>query len=412
MYGKIIMNNYKKENKILDALIYIIMIATLIMLAPLIARFANNYSLNSPVVLNEGESISERVTRNRRYTVTETKININALKYTEFGALNLMSAKIADCGTVIMFCESPLEDADRPGSTTRIAVWNSGEINVFERRIRSGLYDSILNRNYVYKDYGDGTVFISNNMIAFLFDFEELKYVEHYMLPDSLNIYQAVLSNNKDRLAVAAEEGFFIYDIYPQGAPLKELIASSSSGGVLITAREPVWAAGDDYIFYKSYADNFIRNAGMTTDSPGGNEQLAGLDSTNFLFIKGGADFDNDMIFYYFSSGSEPYQENLFRCGFFNPFGDRRMAEIMKSQVYYFDIDISPRGTHLAALSHNGNVIRINIIDIRTKKQIYSAMYEAVYDFSFSPDERNFIIHAMSEGEEILKFIEIDWIEE
>ena len=400
------MNNYNKQNKLLDAFLYIIMIATLIMLAPLIARLADSYSFNSPVALNEGENTGERAVRNRKYTVNETYVNISQLKYTDYGALNLLSAKITDGGKIIMFCESPSDDIGRTGNTTRIAVWDSGEISVLERRIRSGLYNSMINKNYVYKDYGDGAVFISNPSVAFLFDFEELEFIENYMLPSNMNIYQVVLSNNKERLAVAAEEGFYIYEVSSQGTPLKELIASSVSNEVLTTARDPVWSSLDNYIIYKSYADNFIRNAGMTTDSPGGNEQLTGLDSNNFLFLA------NDIIFYYFSSGSEPYQENMFRCGFFDPFGDKRMIDVMKSQVYYFDINISSRGTHLAALSHNGNVIRINIIDIRTKKQIYSEMFEAVYDFSFSPDEKNFIIHAKAEGEDILKLIEIDWVDE
>ena len=398
------MNN-KNENKILDALVYIIMIATLLMLAPLVYRLAVNYNFNSPAVASGENPAEGAVWRNRRYTVTETIVNLAELEDTEHGTLNLIAARITDCGTVIIFCESPSEYGGGDEHTVRIATWNSGILNIFNRRIRFGLYDSIINSDFVFKDYSDSTVFISNSRFAFLFDFEELRIIEQYMIPD-LNVHQIVLSNNKDRLAVAAEEGLFIFDAYPRDTPLNELVSSSVSGGVRLTARAPVWSSSDDYIFYKSFADDFIRNAGMTTDSPGRNEQLTGLESTNFLFL------DNDIIFYYFSSGSEPHQENLFRCGFFDPFGERRMLEVMRSQVYYFDIAVSSRGTHLAALSHNGNLIRINIIDIRTKVQIYSALYEEVYGFSFSPDERNFVIHARYNGEAILKVIGIDWEEE
>ena len=399
------MNDYKKEYKIFDTLVYIIMIATLIMIAPLIYRAANSYSFSSPAVTGENENAAERP-GNRRYTVMQTEIDISKLKETDFGALNILSAKITDGGAVIMFCESPSEITGRAERVARIAVWNGSDVNILNRRIRYGLCESFINKDYHYKDYGDGTLFISNNRFALLFDFEEFASLQQYLMPENLNIYQLVLSNDKERFAVAAEEGFFIYDAQPSEPQLKELIASSVSGGVLITAREPVWTSGDDYIFYKSYTDNFIKNAGLTTDSPGGNEQLTGLDITDFLFL------ENDVIFYYSSTGSEPYQENLFRCGFFAPFGDRRMTEVMKSQIYYFDIAVSSHGTHLAALSHNGNMIRLNIIDIRTKKQIYSDLFEDVYDFSFSPDEKKFILHARAENEEILKIIEIDWTEE
>lgn len=399
------MNKYKKENKIYDALVYIIMLATLLMIAPLIYRLANDYSLNSPPVSNEGENTNERVLRNRKYTVTERQVDYSELKDTEFGALYLISAKITDNGEVIMFCESPSENNAKVGRILRIAVEYDGNINLWRTRVRSGLCDSVIKKNYVYKDYNDGTVFISNNQSAFLFDYQKLRYVNNYELPNNYNIYQVALSNNKDRLAIAAKEGFFICETI-RDAPLKELITSSTPGGVLTTAREPVWSSQDNYIFYKSYAGDFVKNAGMTTDSPGGNEQLTALESTNFLFLA------NDEIFYYFSSGSEPYQENLFRCGYFNPFKDRRMDEKMKSQVYYFDINVSAKGTHLAALSHNGNVIKVIIIDVLTKKQIYSALYEEVDDFSFSPNEKNFIIYGKSEGEKVLNVIQIDWVEE
>ena len=402
------MNKYKKENKITDALVYIIIIVTLFMTAPLIYRMASHYNLNSPAALNEGENPGERISRiRRRYTVAPPiQVDISELRNTEHGRLNLIAAQITDSGHVIMFCNSPSEYHERAGSATRIAVWDGDNINIFPRILRSGFGESIAAGNHVFKDYSDGTVFISNNRVAFLFDYNELRYVEHFMLPEHFNIYQAVLSNDKSMLAIAAEEGFFVVDTYPMDSPLKELIASSSAAGVLVTARQPFWSSNDDFIFYKNFADEHIRNAGMTTVAPGWNEQLTALDGANFIFLK------NDIIFYYFSSGSAPHQQNLFRCGYFDPFGDRRMQDIMRSQVYYFDIAVSPHGTLLAALSHNGNMVRLVIIDIRTKQQIYSGIYDAIYNFSFSPNERNFIIHGRSERAEVLNVIKIDWEEE
>jgi len=419
------LNKYKgenKSNKIFDALVYIIIIATLLMIAPLIHRFASNYSFGSPAALLEGEHFGGRGDlRSRRYA-EPVKINLPlaSLRETPHGRLNLLAARITDSGSVIMFCDSPSEYSERLGRATRIAVLNAESyanhggypynldydyLAFFPRILRWGLDGSIRAGDYVFKDYSDGNIFISNSRTAFLFDYNELRFAAHYALPEGLNIYQAALSNNREMLAIAAEEGFFVREASPD-APLIELIASSSPGGVLITAREPFWSSGDDYIFYKIYADEYIRNAGMTTVTPGGNQQLMALDSTNFIFL------DNDAIFYYFSSGSAPYQENLFRCGFFDPFGDRRMTDSMRSQVYYFDIAVSPRGTLLAALSHNGNMTRLIILDIRTKQQVYSALYDAVHSFSFSPNERNFILHGRANGEQVLHAIKIDWEED
>ena len=151
-----------------------------------------------------------------------------------------------------------------------------------------------------------------------------------------------------------------------------------------------------------------MKNAGVTTTSPGGNEQLAALECSDFLFMA------DDSIFYYFSSatgitGMSP--GILFRCGYFN-INERKMTDIMKSQVYYFDVDISQSGTLLAALSYNGNLIKISIIDIRTKKLIYSCLYSEIYDFSFSPDEKNVVVYGRENGRRTLKTVKIDWMEE
>ena len=404
----------KRESRLSKLLVYIILIVTVAMIVPLILNFADNHSLGTPMMLHhEGERHHERVLqRNRRYTVTRSQIPLYLLRDTEHGVLNLLAAKITDNGSVVMFVEVPRRYHERFGPAVMIAVWDEqrepGEQLRFLRRyLRSGLFESFTSGDYVFKDYGDSVIFVSNGQTAFLFDYEQMT-IEHFMLPEHLNIYHTVLSNNKDMLAIAAREGFFVQDITSPDESLKELITSSSPGGILMTARRPVWSHDDDYIFYKNYADEHVRNAGMTTVVPGGNQHLLSLESTNFTFLRD----ENNRIFYYFSSGSTPYQENMFRCGFFEPFGERRMIDAMRSQVYFFDVGVSSRGTHLAALSHNGNVVRVIIIDIRTKHRIYSELYDSVYNFSFSPDERNFIIHARSGRTEVLHVINIDWEEE
>ena len=413
------MNNYRKENKIPDAIMYIIIIVTIIMLAPLIYRFAGNYNFNPQAGFNEGESSGERALRNirnrRRYTVTEKQVDISSLRDTDFGRLDLIAAKVTDSGSVIMFFDSPFENNERLGRAARIAVWDTENINILPRPLWSGLSSSIMAGRYVYKDYSDGTVFVSNNRSAFLFDYNNLRFAAHYILPTHLNIYQAVLSNSRHMLAIAAEEGFFVSYAYELDedddetfAAIKELITSSVTGGVRITARQPVWSSNDEFILYKIYAGEHVRGAGMTTVVPGGNQQLTALDSADFIFLSD----EHNRIFYYFSSGGALHQENSFRGGFFDPFGDRRMTDVMRSQVYFFDIAVSRRGTHLAALSHNGNMVRAIVIDIHTKYLIYSELYDDVYTFSFSPNERNFIIHGRSQGDEVLNVIKIDWEEE
>jgi hypothetical protein len=186
---------------------------------------------------------------------------------------------------------------------------------------------------------------------------------------------------------------------------MKELISSVTVNEVKMTARYPVWSNSDEYIYYKLYADDNVRSAGITTPAPGGNERFTSLDSTDFLFL------NNNSIFYYFSSSSKTSPENLFTCGYFNV-NDKKMVDVMKSKVYYFDIDVSSDGTHLAALSYNGKMVKINIIDIRTKKLIYSSLYDNIYDFSFSPNEKNLIIYGETERKQTLTVIEIDWTEE
>jgi len=410
------------ENKLLNALIYIIVIITVAMIAPLIYRFADYYSNSRISTQDNNIIVNEKSTKNRKYTVVENTIDISGLRTTEFGVLNLVMPKITDNGDIILFCSALNEinaGSNNPFSESiqkeyetilRIAaVKDSGDILIFNRAIRYNFLESIHDEDYIYKDFSDGTFFMSNNKSAFLIDINSIKIINSYSYPKNYHVYNSALSNNKNLLALSTEEGFYVasIDAYMGITPsnMKEIIAPVNSNGVNLSARYPVWSDNDERIYYKLYADNFVRNAGVTTPSPGGNEQLAALDCNNFIFL------DNDLVFYYFLSGTESNPGNLFRCGYFNA-GDKKMTDVMKSQVYYFDIDVSSKGTHLAALSYNGTMIKISIIDILTKKLIYSSLYNEIYDFSFSPDEKNFIIYGKADNRETLKTINIDWTEE
>ena len=447
----------KKESGFLNALVYFIVVITVAMIAPLVYKFADSYSNSIISNTDDKKVVGDKNTQNRKYSVVEKTIDISGLKNTDYGSLELITAKIMDSGDIVLFCSARIEKnpgypngpeteypeyenvlriasvKNRITSIKNIKNKESGDdnnidnsavteieidadISIYSRAIpiRYNLLESLQNGDYIFKDFSDGTFFMSNGKTAFLFDTDAMKMAENYPYPANYHVYQSALSNNKEMLAIAAEEGFFVSSLKdnPKDSSMilnspnmKELIASVNTNGIKLSARYPVWSGSDDHIYYKLYADNYVRNAGVTTSSPGGNEQLAALDCTNFIFL------NNDLIFYYFLSGTDTNPGNLFRCGYFNVV-DRKMADVMKSQVYYFDVDVSSNGTHLAALSYNGNMIKISVLDIRTKKLIYSSLYNEIYDFSFSPDEKNVIIYGRTDGETTLKVINIDWTEE
>jgi hypothetical protein len=428
----------KKENRILSVLIYLIVIITAVMTLPLVFRFAGDYAnIRRPLTQGDGDSALDRsrTARNRRYSAGEAAvIDISWLAETEYGALELITAKALNGGCVILFCSEPAGNNSQ-GQAMRIAVVRNagaaGEQTAgadpdhasasasisfsVSRAVRHGFAESVRNKDYVFKDYGDGTVFMSNNNYAFLFDAGTMRIIEQYQYPQGYKIYQTALSNSKNMIAIASEQGFFVADLTSPSflhssalspSNMKEIISARNDvSGAALTARLPVWSDDDEYIFYRLYADETVRNAGMTAPSPGGNEQLASLESANFIFLGGGN------IFYYFSQGAGTGTGDLFRCGFFN-INEKRMTDVMRSQVHYFNIDVSSSGSLLAALSRNGNLIRMSVIDIHTKRRVYSSLYSEIYDFSFSPDEKNFIIYAEEGGIKTLKVINIDWTEE
>ncbi|MCL1793905.1 MAG: hypothetical protein FWG34_08545 [Oscillospiraceae bacterium] len=430
----------KTENRIVGLLFYIIVITTAIMVAPLVYELAENYSFNGRAsAAGVNLASGEKNAKNKNYTVQENTIDISELKNTEFGTLTPISAKVSNSGELVLFCSYRAEiiNASQNGQPeepkqyeTRLQIaaiknlaesdgsdghFNAkGDVEVYGRALsaRYDLLESVQSGDYIFTDFDDGTFFMSNAKTAFLFDVENMKMAANYAYPPNYAVYHSALSPNKEMLALAAEEGFFIENLNGADAAaeinnfdLKELISATvNANGVKITVRYPFWSSDGSRIFYKLYADENVKNAGVTTTSPGGNEQLATLECGDFLFM------DDDLIFYYFSStsGANP---TSFRCGHFNV-NERKMNDVMRSQVYYFDVDISPNGTLLAALSHNGNLVKISVIEIRTKKLIYSCLYSEIYDFSFSPDGKNVAIYGRESGRNTLKTLNMDWTEE
>ena len=427
------------ENKIVGALVYVIVIVTVVMVAPLIYELAENYSSDKKA-LTAGESAApgEKVTKNKNYTAVENTIDISGLKNTgtEFGALTPVAAKVTNRGDVILFC-SYLAVLDSGQDETAPAQYEprlqiaaikhlrvadggpdgyynaKGDTEVYSRPLpaRYNLLESVQGGDYIFTDFGDGTFFMSNSKAAFVFDLENMKTAAHYAYPPNYHVYHSALSPNREMLAIASEEGFFINNLKNTNAPMnhfdiKELISATvNANGVRMTVRHPFWSGDSSRIFYKLYADENVKNAGVTTTSPGGNEQLTALECNDFLFM------DNDTIFYYFSSTTGTNPGILFRCGYFGV-NDRKMTDVMRSQVYYFDVEVSPNGSLLAALSYNGNLVKMSIMDIRTKKLIYSSLYSEIYDFSFSPDGKNVVVYGKENGRKTLKTINLDWTEE
>jgi len=186
-----------KQDKILDAAIYIIAIITMVMLCPLIYVFANNYSSSNISVQNNKNSSNGAVSKSRKYTFTENEINISNLINTEYGDLKLVAAKTTDDGTNILFCADSSD-------VLRIAVVNNNDdfingtdenrIAIYKFPLKYNLYQSISAKDYVYKDYSDGTFFLSNNKTAFLFDINNIKITSNYNIPPVYHIYQTSLS--------------------------------------------------------------------------------------------------------------------------------------------------------------------------------------------------------------------------
>jgi len=104
-------NSAKKEGRFLNALVYLIVIITIAMTAPLIIKFAGDYSNSRTAAPNNKEVVNEINSKNRKYAVSENTVDISWLESEEFDGLELelIKAKVADGGDALLFCSSQAE---------------------------------------------------------------------------------------------------------------------------------------------------------------------------------------------------------------------------------------------------------------------------------------------------------------
>ena len=398
-----------KNSKLFDIIIYFIFTATMILISPLIflmvIRFLN---INIAETSDAGRTNQNEtnIIRARNYSYIERSLDLSVIENMGY---TLITAHITNNADGILFCAQETYD-ERRGEILRIVNFeNHGEIKPYRHFLSNHFLETIRAKEYVYKNYDDGYIYIANDRDAVLFDLENMRLALNYYFPRGYEIYQAVLSNDRTMLALVTSRGLFVDEAADESGMVtypKELISAVENvSGVKTLPKYPVWSSDDEYIYYTLYADTYIKSAGRTPLSLGGNEQFPSLENTNFHVLNDGT------IFYYFATSYQTSFENLFRCGYFNV-NDRRMTDAIRSHIYYFDIKVSSEGTHLAALSYNGRMKKISIIDIKTKKNIYSALYEDIYEFEFSPNEKNIIIYGLKDSKEDLRIIEIDWEEE
>lgn len=395
-----------KEPKRLEVIICFIFTVTMILLSPLIymivIRFLN---VNISDTADMGKTTHQgevSVIKAKNYSCIEHILDLTIIENMNY---SLLTANVTNNADGILFCGEVMSN-ERIGEVLRIVKFQKNEeMTAYKHFLPNRFLEKVREQDFVYKDYGDGYIYIADNEDAYLFDLEEMKVAETYFFPTRYEIYQAILSNDKTMIALATDRGLFVTEVQGSAQPKELISAIENVGGVKTLPKNLVWSSNDEYIYYSLYADGYIKNAGRTPLSLGANEQFAALENTKFYVL------NDDSIFYYYSTNYHTSFENLFRCGYFNV-NDRKMTDAIKSNIYYFDIRVGSGGTHLAALSYNGKMKKISVIDIKTKKNIYSALYEDIYKFAFSPNEKNIIIHGLRNGKEDLRIIEINWIEE
>lgn len=396
----------QKELKLLDVTVYFIFIITMLLLSPLIFTIILRFSNTAETAdANKTGYSSMSVQKEKKYSYTETVVPLSNLQKMHY---MLIASNVTNEADGILFCREMSDDEREDGAFRIVKLTKDGNIKSYRYHLPMQFVQEIKDKNYIFKDYGDGFIYLSDSENAYLFDVgfgtETITLAETYSFPVGNTIYQAVLSNDKTKMALATEKGLFISDA--KMTYIKELISSVETvNGIKTLPKNPVWSAGDDHIYYTLYADGYIKNAGRTPLSLGGNEQFTSLENTNFYVLNDGS------IFYYYSTNYQTGYENLFKCGYFNA-TDKKMTDMIKSKIYYFDIKVSSAGNCLAALSYNGKLKKISIIDIKTKKTIYSSIYEEIYDFAFSPNEKNIIIYGRKDKKDDLRIVEMNWTEE
>lgn len=397
------MNKENKNNDSFSLLsIGIIIIITLILLVPLVAEVRDKipfFSLKSdtnPKTSAVGEELPKKTYK--------TNVKYIGFSFPGKGEAELLAVKARNNGEIIFIYN---EETEYYGSSVRIMKKSISSSEDGEEIIPlvSSYYfpetfcDSIKEGNYTYIDFEDDYIFISNNKSGYLINAVTMKVEKLYRLPKEYNIYQSALSGGRDKIAFTAESGLYISDCDFEN--IKELVSTVYTlNNTVITSQFPVWAKDDEYIFYRLYVNGKMNGIGKTSASPGNNRQHTGIGNLRFEFQSG------DKIFYHQSSNSATDFENQFICGYFD-LETKEMKVKIKSSVYYYDIMTGNDGNFIAALSNNGLLKKLNIIDIYSKKIIYYDLFDYITEFCFSPDETKLIIRAVKEGEDILTLVDI-----
>ncbi|GHU35229.1 hypothetical protein FACS1894105_03500 [Clostridia bacterium] len=383
-----------------DALICLIILGTFALAAPFLRKYAEN--ITPGMAEKNADPMSSSVsTRTREYNVTSFDVDITVLLDENGYRITPLAAKPFEGGTLI-FCRGTAVSAGTASSNRIRAVFVSsdGKTKLLDHfSYEAQFVEAFESGQYIYEDRGEGKFFISSGKAAFIYDTAKETRVNAYVYPQEFTVIHSALSHSGAYLAIAANEGLFILDTASN--TVKELVASSSVSSVPLVPKFPLWSPDDGNIYYSMYAGDRVKNAGMCATLPGANEQLTGLDSTNFTFLQNGS------LFYYYSQSSETELEDLFRCGYYN-LAERRAADVMKSKAYYFGVGISQNGTHLATLSNNGNMVKFAVSDITSKKTIVTALFDEVYDFAFSPDENSVTVRARNGVSMVARVIQID----
>lgn len=400
------MNKINKKNKNNDRFpsvsIGVIIIITLLLLVPLIAEVREKIPMFS--LKRDIDPKTSAVKEESSNKIYKTNIKYIAFSLPGNTDAELLTVRARNNGEIVFIYQ---EEEEYYGNVVRMMKNSIGDRDgeevisslVSNYYFPKTFYDSIKEDNYTYIDFADDFIFLSNNKAGYLINAVTMKREKLYKFPQEYNIYQSVLSGNREKIAFTAESGLFISDCDFEN--IKELVSTVYTlNNTVITSQFPVWAKNDEYIFYRLYVNGNMNGIGKTSVSPGNNRQHIGIGNMRFEFLSG------DRIFYHQSSNSATGVENQFMCGYFD-LDTKEMKDKIKSSVYYYDIKTGNNGNFIAALSNNGLLKKLNIIDVYSKKIIYYELFDDIIEFCFSPDETKLIIRAVKDGEEVLILVDI-----
>ncbi|MHC1694544.1 MAG: hypothetical protein AB9835_04565 [Eubacteriales bacterium] len=379
-------------------ILYLIAVITIALLTPFIFLFSREIIKSDILMGGKNNSVENSpVEINRVYSSESFILNLSGLdkKYT------VIAQKALNDANTLILCSETM-DYVTPYDILRFAVADSdGTVEVSDIYIMGKFLENVRSGSYTFSAFNDNTFFISDSQNGYLIDQQTLKLIKRIGYPSDMDIYEAVISNDKNAVAIASESGLYLADVDMKS--IKELVASvQDMNGSVTGPRYPVWSGTDDYIYYTLYKDGVSGYSGRTTLVPGGNETFISLAGLNATAING------ERLFYYSSSSSDGNKSSSFRCGFFDV-ATATMTDLMRSSVYYFNSRVSANGSLLATLSYNGMLQKLNVIDPESKRLIYSENFGKVISFHFSPDERGILVLAENEGKQVIKIIQISW---